>query len=373
MSEHVIIIGAGFSGLAAAYELKQRGIKPKVLDAASAVASSWRRRHDALSLNTHRWHSSQTDFPMPRHFGAYPSRKDYVSYLEDYVAFLDTPIDWNVRVTKVSPNPDGRWTVTADDETLTANHVIIATGPDAVPYFPDWPGRDQYQGELIHAAHFTKATDYEGKKVLIVGAGNSGFDIGNHLITANTSGWMSVRSGQWVAPKYIMGIPGHLFAVWNRHLPLSAQDKSVAVIERLFIGNLRKIGMPEPDYGVCTRQLTIDGVTGAVDDGFAKALKSGHFNLVPPIQRFDANQVILEDGQQLAPDAVIAATGYRPGLETMVGHLDVLGAKGKPNYDDRLAAVGHRGLWFLGYNVTIYGNQFIRRDEAKRLADNIAA
>lgn len=368
MQESVVIIGAGFSGLAAAYELKQRGIAAKILDAADRVGSSWRGRHEALCLNTHRKHSSQTGLAMPKSFGPYPSRTDYISYLEEYTDFLGLPIDWNVTSERVDQLPDGTWRVTTTTGDIIAENVVIATGPDKVPFMPDWAGRETFEGELIHAAQFTQAEDYAGKKVLIVGAGNSGFDIGNHLVTADTSGWMSVRGGAWVTPRYVLGIPAHLFAVWNRNLPMAMQDKTVATLEKLFFGDLRKLGIPKPEHGVVTRQLKVDGVTGAIDDGFIKAVKQGRYELVPEIEAFEANAVILKGGQKVQPDVVIAATGYRPGLEAMIGHLNVLGQTGKPDYDDRFANAKYPGLWFFGYNTTIYGNQFIRRDEAKTLA-----
>ncbi len=116
-----------------------------------------------------------------------------------------------------------------------------------------------------------------------------------------------------------------------------------------------------------TRQRE-DGVTIAIDSGYVLALKAGRFAVVPETRAFSARAVQLVDGRELAPDAVICATGYRLGLEQLVGHLGVLDERGRPRFVADQASGDHRGLWFFGLHASIYGNMAMRPTGARRLA-----
>jgi hypothetical protein len=111
----------------------------------------------------------------------------------------------------------------------------------------------------------------------------------------------------------------------------------------------------------------------AIDNGFVKALKAGRFTVVPEISSFSEQAVHLIDGRTIHPDAVICATGYRPGLESLVGHLDVLNERGKPRFFADQASSDHPGLWFFGLNTSIYGYLYTRKHEAPPLAHKIAS
>jgi cation diffusion facilitator CzcD-associated flavoprotein CzcO len=130
--------------------------------------------------------------------------------------------------------------------------------------------------------------------------------------------------------------------------------------------------MPAPPKGAVTRERE-DGVTISVDNGFVAALKAGRFRVVPQIRTFSAQAVHLADGRTLQPDAVICATGYRLGLEGLVGDLGVLDGHGRPRYYADQCSADFPGLWFFGLNASIYGNMYIRRGEARRLARAICS
>lgn len=371
MTTEVLIIGAGPAGLAAAYELKQLGIRPRIIDQAEQIGVPWRNRHDQLQLNTHRDLSDLPGLKMPRDYPAFPSRDQFVAYLEQYLAFLDLPIEFGNGAKRIEKDPQGAWRVDTDRETITARHVIIATGSDRDPVVPAWPGREFYRGEIIHAGQFRHARDYAGKSVLLVGPGNSGMDIGNHLVKeAIKPSWLSVRGGTWVAPKYLLGIPLQPLAVYGRFLPIKALDRLVSLMTRLFYGDLRTYGLPIPTKGAATRNLE-ENVVPSLDDGFMAALKKGLFKVVPEIRRFTEEHVELVDGTVLQPDAVICATGYRLGLEPLVGHLGVLNTRGFPRYWADQSSPEYPGLWFFGLNTSIFGNFYVRRAESKRLAAHI--
>jgi hypothetical protein len=159
--------------------------------------------------------------------------------------------------------------------------------------------------------------------------------------------------------------------MWLRWLPVGAQDFMVALFGRVFLGDLRKYGVPAPPVGAVTRDMR-DGVTLGLDNGFVKALKADRFTIVPEVSSFEGKTVHLIDGRSIEPDVVICATGYRPGLESLVGHLGVLNARGRPIFVADQASVDHPGLWFFGLNSSIYGYLYMRQKEAPRLADKIA-
>jgi cation diffusion facilitator CzcD-associated flavoprotein CzcO len=372
MDSDVLIIGAGTAGLTVAYELLKRGLQPQIIDEAEEVGSSWRRRHDQLQLNTFRSYSSLPGAPIPRRYGAYVRRDDFISYLEEYTANLEQPIRFGVCAQKIRRNGDEGWLVDTDQGAISTRHVIVATGPERQPFTPEWPGRETFRGEFIHSAGFRHADDYIGKRVLIVGASNSGVDIGNHLSkVAIGPSWVSVRTGPTIVPAYVFGISGHIPLLWLRPLPIKTQDFMVALLARIFLGDLRKFGFPKPPVGAVTRDKE-DGVTFGIDNGFVMALKAGRFTIVPEVSSFSEQVVHLIDGRTIDPDVVICATGYRPGLESLVGHLNVLNERGKPRFFADQASSNHPGLWFFGMNTSIYGYLYARKHEAPPLADKIA-
>ena len=144
-----------------------------------------------------------------------------------------------------------------------------------------------------------------------------------------------------------------------------------AAAQRLAFGDLGRFGYPQPALGPFTRQRA-DGVTIAVDDGFARALKTGRVVMKPGIDRFDGHLVRFTDGTSCAPHTVICATGYRPGIETLAGHLVALDRRGMPAFTGAESSPEYPGLWFFGLDSSIYGNMHVRRRQARQLARAIA-
>ena len=149
MDEHVVIVGAGPAGLAAAWAIRRAGRDPLVVEQADAVAASWRGRHDHLRLNTHRAFSHQPGARIPRRCGAYPARDDYVAYLQEYSAGMRLRLD--TRVHRID-RTDGGWALALDGGSLTAAHAVIATGSDAEPVLPSWPGLESFEGTVLARA-----------------------------------------------------------------------------------------------------------------------------------------------------------------------------------------------------------------------------
>jgi cation diffusion facilitator CzcD-associated flavoprotein CzcO len=366
--EHpVLILGAGLNGLAAAYELKKIGAEPVILDASSKPAAPWRERHDQLRLNTHRLISHLPGMRIPRRYSAFPSRDDMVKYLEDYEQFLDVPIYRNVHVKRIDPIRHG-WQLTASDGIWQARNVIIATGHERVPVIPAWPGRNEFTGELVHAAHFGRVNHFQDKRVLVVGAGNSGTDVLNHLIRIRTNAlWVSVRNGPVILPTKVLGIPLQLLSPLMVPMPPWAVDFLMAATERLVFGDFKKYNLPRHPDGVATR-LKKEGVAPAFDDGFVSALKAGRVTVLPEIERLEGDTVHLTGGQTVRPDTVICATGYSPGLESLVGHLGVLNKAGHPIFNGPECPPEYEGLWFMGMTPRLPGVFYAARKESHDLA-----
>lgn len=366
----VIIIGAGLNGLAAARELKRAGIDPVLIDGAKRSAAPWKNRHEGLHLNTHRLISHLPGMRIPRRYGAFPSRNDIVAYLDAYERALEVPVHRGVWIERIDPAPEG-WRLATSAGTFTARQVVVASGHERVPVIPEWPGREGFTGEVLHAADFGRADRYRGKRVLVVGAGNSGSDVLNHLSRETPSAlWVSVRHGPTVLPTRALGIPLQLLSPLMAPLPAWVVDALMAATERLFLGDLRKYGLPKHPDGVATR-LIEEGVAPAFDNGFVAALKAERVHVVPSVNRFDGDEVILSDGSAIRPEVVICATGYRPGLEGLVGHLNILDESGHPTHSEATSHPDYPGLWFVGMKPRLPGVFYAARKGARKLARTI--
>ena len=360
-----MVVGAGPAGLAAAGALRRAGTDPLVVEGADAVAAAWRQRHDHLRLNTHRMFSHQPGARIPRRCGPFPARDDYVAYLEDYAAGMRLRLGTRIgRADKI----EGGWRLEAGGGHITAAHTVIATGPDAVPVMPTWPGLPTFPGTVIHSGQFRNVTDVAGRDVLVVGPGNSGVDLLGHLARSDARKlWLSARSGMNITPLRLAGVPLHPVSLAARHLPVRWQDTTARAIQRVAFGDLTRLGYPRSRLGAFTRQAS-DGVTIAVNDGFVRALKTGRITMKPAIERFDGPHACFTDGTRCTPDVLICATGYRPSLEPIAGHLVALDQHGMPPYSGAVSSPQLPGLWFFGLDRSIYGNMHVHRRQARQLA-----
>jgi putative flavoprotein involved in K+ transport len=351
-TRELVIVGAGSAGLATAALLRREGLDPLVLEAGSEPGAAWRTRYDRLRLHTPRLLSGLPGLRIPHRYGRWVRRDDLLEYFRTYADVNGIDVRTNVHVERIERDADG-WLLDTARGPLRATTVIVATGYNGVPFVPDWPGRDTFAGELIHSSEYLNAEPYRGRDVLVVGAGNSGAEIATDVAEGGASrSRLSVRTPPQIVRRSTAGIPAQLVGIAIRYLPPDWVDPISKVQRRLSIPDLAAHGLPRPEHGIRTSFIAT-GTTPILDVGIVAAVRRGLVEVVAAVERFDGDEVVLADGSRIAPDAVIAATGFRAGLDQLVGHLGVLEPTGLPRRTDGEPALP--GLWFVGFRPTLGG------------------
>jgi putative flavoprotein involved in K+ transport len=368
----VIVIGAGPGGLAAAAALGSRGgVSTLVVDKADAVGSAWRRHYDRLHLHTVRWTSHLPGYKIPRSYGDWVAREDVVRYLEDYTRHHRIDVRTGVGIDRLERAGD-EWLLRSPQGDLSAQAVVVATGYNHTPDIPDWPGRGGFHGELLHAANYRNAAPYSGKDVLVVGTGNTGAEIAVDLVEGGASRVrLAVRTVPTFVRRQVGPLPNSAVSIGLRRLPPRLVDHIIAASSRLSTPDLAPHGLPRPTPGVYTRLLE-DGAVPIIDVGLIDALQAGRVTVVGAVTGFDGDKVRLADGTAIAPDTVIAATGYKQGLEALVGHLGVLDRRGRPAVHGGRTHPLAPALYFTGFTNPLSGMFRELNIDARRIARRVA-
>jgi cation diffusion facilitator CzcD-associated flavoprotein CzcO len=367
---HVIVVGAGVAGIASALALKDAGLQPVVLDQAGQVASSWRSRYDSLRLNTWRGFSHLPGRPYPKGTPIFPTRQELIGHVERHAGEDGMELRLGTRVERIE-RVTGGWVVHTDAGELRTPQVIVATGLDQTPVVPDWPGRESFQGDLLHSAEYRNPRPFEGKRVLVVGPGSSGMEIAHELAEGGAAKvWLAVRTPPNIVLREGIGpVPGDLLATWLFHLPTPIADRIARFGARMDFGDLTEYGLPSPETGLFAAVRSQGKVPAIVDGEVIEAIKAGRIEVVAAVAALDSSGLQLDDGSRIEPEAVICATGYRRALEPLVGHLGVLGERGMPKViAPRPAAPGLR---FAGFVVRPGGLGYMGK-QARRSARAIA-
>jgi putative flavoprotein involved in K+ transport len=357
--DDVLIVGAGPAGLAAATVLRARGVDATIIER-GRVGEPWRGRYDRLHLHTIRSLSHLPGYRIPRDFGRWVARDQFVQYLEKYAAHHRLEPRFGIEATRIDRN-DGHWSVRTTGGTIPTRLVVVATGYTRLPHLPRWPGT--FDGPVVHSVDYRNPQPYHQQDVLIVGAGNSGTEIAVDLAEGGARRVrIAVRTPPNILRRDVKGLPIQPLGIVVRRLPPRLLDRLIHVLERATVPDLSGCGLPRPSapFSQFRRTATVP----IFDVGFIDAVRSGLVEVVAGVTAFDGRAVVLADGSRVSPDAVVAATGYHPGLEPLVGHLTAIGERGIPSPQSR--------LHFIGMRIPLSGFLHEVGMDARQTAANVA-
>jgi thioredoxin reductase len=364
-SPDAIIVGAGPAGLACAATMGAKGLKVAVLEKADNVGSSWRRHYDRLHLHTDRNHSGLPGMNMPRDYPLYPSRAQVVDYLESYAARFGIQPVFGAAVTSLR-REGGQWRANTSDGAIAAPIAVVATGVASAPYRPSWPGMETYSGNIVHSSAYRNPAPYRGKRVLVVGFGNSGGEIALDLAQEGVDVAMAVRGPVQILPRDLLGLPILTWAILYQPLPARVADAINAPILRLALGSMEKLGLRRAAKGPL-QMVTEDGRVPLIDVGTLGKIRDGSIKLRGGIDRFTRDDVVFDNGKSEDFGAVILATGFRPDLRLLLPDVEgVLDETGMPLVTGRATAA--QGLYFCGQVTSPTGQLREIGIEAQRIA-----
>jgi cation diffusion facilitator CzcD-associated flavoprotein CzcO len=360
-----IVIGAGPAGLAVAASLQMQALRAVILEKTDKLGSTWRRHYDRLHLHTDRSHSGLPGLAMSSACGRYPSRGQFVEYLEVYAARFDLKPVFNTTVAAVR-REDTRWRVEAGAKSYAAPIVIVATGWADFPYSPTWPGLETFRGAVAHSSAYRNPAPYAGKRALVIGFGNSGGEIALDLAESKIDVTLAVRGPVRILPRELLGLPIITWAIAQRHLPARVADALNAPAIRLAVGSIESLGMKRAAKG--PRQMVEeDGRIPMLDVGTVAKIRAGAIKVRGPIDRVTPDGVVFSETGPEAFDAIILATGFRPDLRALLPDAAcVLDPVGKPLVSGKSTSAP--GLFFCGAIASPTGQLREIGIEAERIA-----
>ena len=363
----VIVVGAGAAGLSTAGALKRRGIEAVVLDKDERIGGTWARRYDRLHLHTIRFLSGLAHRAIPRRYPKYLARDQYVEYLNDYARHFDLDVITGCTVKHIRQLPSGKWSVETSKGDWTADVVVVSTGQYSVPIPPRWPGWDTFRGTLMHSSDYTSSAPFTGKRVLVVGSGNSGTEIAADLAEHGAASVdVSVRTTPPILPRDPFGMPLQRTGLMLSFLPAFVADFFAAMTARLTVGDLTRHGLGRAEWKpYATQRVPV------IDVGFVKALKRGALKVRPAVEKLTSDGAIFADGSRGSYDTIIAATGFRTGLDDILGPRDLLDDAGEPRGRSG-DPTAHPGIYFVGYLHNLRGHLLDSRLASQRLAKHVS-
>lgn len=310
----VAVIGAGQAGLAAGYWLKRAGLSFTILERRAAPGGSWASYYDSLTLFSPARYSDLPGMRFPGRRSRYPKRDEVTAYLTAYAARFALPVRTNAEVAEVRRLPNGFELVLRDGHHMTARTVIAATGSFDTPLLPEIPGAPDFAGQALHSRAYASPQAFVGKRVVVVGAGNSAVQIAVELSEAGAETTLATREPIRFRKQTLLGLDVHF---WLK----------VAGLDRKPLGQLG----------------------GAVLDRgrYERAVSAGRPDRKAMFRRFTTRGVEWADGKVEPVDAVIFATGFLPSLAPLAG-LDVIDAQGAFRHEAG-ASTTTPGLFFLGF------------------------
>ncbi|MED6167844.1 Indole-3-pyruvate monooxygenase YUCCA2, variant 2 [Stylosanthes scabra] len=312
-----VIVGGGPSGLAAAACLKQKGIPSLILERAHCLASMWQlKTYDRLRLHLPKHFCQLPLMSFPSTFPSYPTKHQFLSYLKAYAQhFHINPCFGKAVVSAEFDHTIGHWRVkTETQEEYVCKWVIVATGENAEEVVPEVEGMDEFAGPILHTSSYKSGAMFSGKKVLVVGCGNSGMEVCLDLCEHNALPSLVVRDSVHILPQQMFG--RSTFGVCMglmKWLPISVVDKFLLVMSHIMLGDTARFGLERPKLGPLHLK-NLSGKTPVLDVGTLAHIKSRKINVCRGIKRLTRHAVEFVDGKILNFDAIILATGYKSNV-----------------------------------------------------------
>jgi hypothetical protein len=352
---HPCVIGAGPAGLAVARALAERGIPYTQLERHSAVGGIWDIDNPGTPMyESAHFISSKTlsgfgGYPMPDTYADYPPRKEILAYLRSFADDygLTDRIRFDEEVVAVEQDDAGVWSVTRASGVRTEHSdVVVCSGAQWHPHQPELPG--SFTGEVRHSITYRSASELSGKRVLIVGAGNSGVDIACDAARNAASAAISMRRGYWIVPKHLFGRPVDVIAHTGPHLPARLEARIFGWLLRLVEGDLRSAGLQKPDHRLLESHPVVNSL-------MLHHLRHGDLMAKPDIAWTEGSTVHFKDGTSADFDLVMLATGYEQRVPFAQEYF------GNDHHPDLYLSVfsrRHPGLSVVGFietNSAAYG------------------
>jgi len=366
-----IIIGAGPAGLAIAGQLAYRKLPFIVLEASEYIGFAWRNHYDRLHLHTVKDYSALPHFPYPDNYPTYVPRLQVVEYLERYAEHFNIRPHYKQKVIGLRRTTDGRWQVQTETDTFTGEQVVVATGYNRIPNIPELPGQRDFRGIIWHSYEYRNGAPFRDENVLIVGMGNTGAELALDLLEYGAKPFISVRRPVNIIRRDLFGRPAQPTAIFLSKFPTWFYDFVAGLSQKISVGDVSAYGLGKPAHppSYDTRR----GVIPVIDIGTLDQIKAGNITVVPGIERVNPKTVTFTDGRELPFDAIILATGYRPGLTSFLDSTvtaQILNERGYPkqlwfNNPDL------KNLYFLGYTTPITGVIYNLTIDSERIAKHI--
>ena len=377
--EKVCIIGAGSSGLTACQVLTSRGIPFDCFEKGSMIGGNWRFENDngtssayrSLHINSARKLMSYKAFPMPEDYPDYPSHYQVAQYFDDYAERfgLAERITFRTEVVAAEPEGDG-WGVTvrdSDGASSTARYraVLVANGHHWKPRWPEPPfsSADEYEGEQMHVHHYREPDVLEGKRVLVLGIGNSAVDVAVESSRIAEKTFLSMRRGAYVLPKFLGGTPIDESAPpAMTRLPIFMQRFFFNRLLKLSVGEMTDYGLPKPDHKLLEAHPT-------VSSELLPRLGHGDITAKPNIDRFaGGRRVRFADGSEEEIDLVVYCTGYQISFPFLDESVFAARDNRMPLYK-RAVSAENPGLYFIGFVQPLGPIMPIAEAQAEWIAD----
>ncbi|XP_052196425.1 probable indole-3-pyruvate monooxygenase YUCCA7 [Diospyros lotus] len=356
-----VIVGAGPSGLAVAAGLRQQGVPFIILERASCIASLWQNHtYDRLKLHLPKQFCQLPYFPFPTNLPEYPTKYQFIDYLESYATHFGIKPQFSKTVKSAKYDEACRlWRVKTvsslgggamkGEVEYICQWLVAATGENAEKVVPEFEGLLEFGGNVTHVCDYKSGEAYKGKKVLVVGCGNSGMEVSLDLCHHNAFPSIVARSSVHVLPREVLGKSTFDLAVsMMKWLPPRLVDKVLLAIARLTLGNIEKYGLKRPVVGPLQLKST-QGKTPVLDIGALQKIRCGEIKVVPGIKRFSPGRVELINGQNLEVDSVLLATGYSSNVPSWLKENDLFSTNGFPKSQFPDGWKGKGGLYAVGF------------------------